>query len=607
MKLRERTLREICNSNNLNNKLIYSNVVEEYKTKNKIRATSDLIAKTLIGTLGPYGTSTIIQDPQRNHFATKDGYDVMNRLDFDDPVSKTILDLLRTTSSNQVLNVGDGSTSAIVVSNALYQALTDPEQQENFKKIAPKDILDALHDLGEMLEHSLADMAKPVSEDMRELDIIGAVSTNNDKESGKLIADIYRKIGKYGFITQDVMNKQEHDTVEYKRGIEWSRGYEDVDPIFALSAEDGIITYDENPRIIISNSQLTFGDLENVLLPLMKVALNQENAQLLIIANDFDEDVKTFLKANRTKHMSIQGRSTSVPMDFTAVDIDQVTRGSREKLEDLALLCGCKIYDKFTTTQKDLESNFMAFIGHATKAIIGQKKTQIICDIENNPEIHKVVTEKVKEYTKEIEKIKKNSEMLSREEDEKIESLTNRLIRLDATSAVLHVGGKTLTERLGRHRLFDDAIHACKSALEYGYIPGGNLCIPKLLLENKEAYASVLGTKYDYLPVTDGIRTFFGYFIDMLADAFLESYRAVLNNAYFTETETEEIIYKCLNENKFYNLKLHKYEDFDDTLIINSVRTDIEILRSCISIIGMLSTSNQMITIHLNVADQSIE
>ena len=60
MKLRDKTNLEICDENNL--KLtISTNVVEENNTKNKMRATSDLIAKALIATLGPYGSSTIIQ------------------------------------------------------------------------------------------------------------------------------------------------------------------------------------------------------------------------------------------------------------------------------------------------------------------------------------------------------------------------------------------------------------------------------------------------------------------------------------------------------------------------------------------------------------------
>lgn len=83
-----------------------------------------------------------------------------------------------------------------------------------------------------------------------------------------------------------------------------------------------------------------------------------------------------------------------------------------------------------------------------------------------------------------------------------------RKSRLTSSSAVLHVGGKTMAERMTRQRLIEDAIFACKSAIEHGYIPGGNICIPKILKEKKEAFGSVLGAKYTYLPI-EHIRTFF--------------------------------------------------------------------------------------------------
>ena len=77
MKLREQTNKQICDENDLPFTII-TNVVEERSAKNRMRATSNLIAKALIATLGPYGSSTIIQDRMGRHLATKDGSDLMN-------------------------------------------------------------------------------------------------------------------------------------------------------------------------------------------------------------------------------------------------------------------------------------------------------------------------------------------------------------------------------------------------------------------------------------------------------------------------------------------------------------------------------------------------
>lgn len=596
MKLRNKTNLEICDENQLKIS-IATNVVEENNTKNKMRATSNLIAKALIATLGPYGSSTIIQDREGKHFATKDGYDLMNRMEFDDAVARTILDLFRTTASNQVFTVGDGSTSAIVVANSLFQALTDKEQLDLFKKISPKDIVDILNDLSEMVESELKKMAVEVSPDMHELDIIAAVANNNDMEVGKLIGDIYREIGEFGFISMDVLEKQPKDTYEIKSGVEWNRGY--IDPVFAKMYGDEKIIYDENPRIILSNSTITYDDLELGLIPLMKSAISQqEKTQLIIVANDFDADALQFLKNNRVKHLS----SKQPEMNFVAVDIDQVTKESRNKLEDLALLCGCKVWDKLFTKPAEIIANPGQFIGTAGKAIISPKTTQIIKNDNVNDATKKAIEAKVKELDTELRKLS-SIEVPTKEEDLKLYELRQRKSRLTSSTAMFHVGGKTMAERMTRQRLIEDAIFACKSTLEYGYIPGGNICIPKILREKKEAFASVLGAKYNYLPL-DNIRTFFAYFIDMITRAFLESYTAVLSNSYMEESTINETIEKCLTENKFYNLKLHRFEDWEDTQVINSVETDLQILKSCISIIGILSTSNQFITLGMDMSGQ---
>ena len=141
-----------------------------------------------------------------------------------------------------------------------------------------------------------------------------------------------------------------------------------------------------------------------LLIPILKNALNQEGAQLLIIANDYNEDVLNFLKANRTKHLTIG--SKQMPMDFTAVDIDQITKESRNKLEDLAMLCGCKIYRKLFTPKAEIIADPNQFIGHAKKIITTPKLTQVITNTEElSPEHRKNIDSKIKEFDKELKKL----------------------------------------------------------------------------------------------------------------------------------------------------------------------------------------------------------
>lgn len=594
MKLRDKTNIEICKENNIRYTFL-TNVVEERNTKQKIRATLQIISKILVGTLGPYGSTTIIQDREMKHFATKDGYDLMNKISFSEEVSRTVLDLVRQVASNQVLTVGDGSTSAIVVASALYSSLTHPKLKL-FDKIAPKDVLDILKDLADLLENDLKESAKPLSDDLSELETVATIATNNDKESGKLIKEIYDKIGEFGFISTDIMEKREKDSYEIKQGIEWPRGY--IDDYFAKNYENKKVIHDQEPRIFLTDSILTYNDIEQILSPVIGEVCGREKAELLIVANGYEEDVRTFLRANRTKHL---GMSKTPEIIFTAVDIDQVTDTGKYDLEDLATLLGSEVYKKMENTPAEFLMKPERFIGRAEKTIITKKSTQIIGK-ELSEEVKKAKELKVNDLR---EKLKEKMNIDEPKMDDHIEmyQLRRRISSLTDSTAVISVAGKSMTERMTRERLIEDAILASKSAIRHGVIPGGNISIPLVLTYKIDEYSELLAEKYNYIPVED-IGQFLSNFMRIIKDAFLESYRNVLNNSYFTEERVEEVIEECIEDKKFYNLKNHKFETFEETDVINSVDTDIQILESVVSIIGIMATSNQMITINFSTNDQ---
>jgi chaperonin GroEL len=594
MKIREKTNLDICNDNDL--KLaILTNVVEEKTTKNQIRATMQLIAKALCGTLGPYGSTSILEDQGlKHHLVTKDGYDLLTRMTFDNEISRTILDILKSISSSQVSTVGDGSTSAIVVASSLYEAITDPANKEMLSKVASKDIVDMLNYLAEILEEELKKAAKPISEDLHELDTVGAIAVNNDKECGKMVADIYRKIGKYGFITTDAVEQIQKDTVEYKEGIQWKRPY--LEDYFAINIPSKKVVHEE-PYLFLTTEVLTQNHLQ-LLMDVIGYAA-RESRPLLIVCCGADQDARTFFKKNRLKHLAMSDRKTP-ELVFTVVDIDTVTETSKATLRNLALLTGCEIYSPVEHAEHT-HPYFLAhqkqFYGKAAKVIVTPKETQVICDTSLIPEEYDVIRK-----AKEEELLKQINNALSKtdrtmDDEKEIYYLKYEYNSLLGNSAVLHVGGQTLTERMSRERLLEDAVLACRSAINYGTIYGGNLAIPKIIYDKFDYILNLLYTKFNYLPFkTDEEKEkFFTYFLNIFQDAFKQSYRHVLDNSYFNEQEVEDVVDRCIKESVFYNLKTHKYEGMSETGVINSVDTDTQILKACISIIGLLATSNQVV------------
>ena len=69
----------------------------------------------------------------------------------------------------------------------------------------------------------------------------------------------------------------------------------------------------------------------------------------------------------------------------------------------------------------------------------------------------------------------------------------------------------------------------------------------------------------------------------------------MLENAGFTEEDIKYTLNECIENESIYNLKTKKYEKDGETTIINSAMTDIRIMESVFSIIGLLVTSNQYV------------
>ena len=601
-RLREMTNLEICKENNING-VILTNIVDESISKNKIRATLQIIAKALSSTLGPDGATTILQDTERQHLVTKDGLDVISRMSFQDEIAKTVLDLIRNISKEQVLAVGDGSTSAIIVANALYQEFTAEKNKDYFKYTSPKVIVGILNVLSEYLEEKLKKSAIPLSQDLHELIRIASIAMNNDEEVGKLIHEIYLKIGKYGFITTDVTEKYETDVVDYKKGISWKRGY--VDPTFGEKYEGNRIIHNK-PYIFITNSNITADDCDIIYRPLIGQICGHDRRELVIVANYISDEAKNFFKNVREIY-----KIGKPELFFTVVDIDQVTEISINNLKDLAFLCGCEIFNKNLYDLSELvgrldpaytKDDKYKFIGNALKATITKNSTEIVCDDSLlNEEALKRKNDFIAKITNDLDELNKKS-ALTVEETNLMFMYKMRKSYLEHLTAILHVGGKTYEERRSRERLIEDAIFASKSAINNGYIVGGNIMIPKILAREEKELALMLKEKFNYLNQDE---KFFEYFVGLLKDSFLESYRSVLDNSYIlTDEQVEGILDTVIKENKFYNLKTHEYEDFESTGVINSVDTDIQIMRSCISLMGLLATSNQIITINYNIMDQ---
>ena len=112
---------------NINEYNMMSNVIEEEEYKERVTAVFEDVARKLSKTLGPYGATSILEKNGDVMFS-KDGWQVLKKIQYMDPIQNTLLDLLVKISAQVNIKVGDGTTTSIVAANQLLKKQKEEER-----------------------------------------------------------------------------------------------------------------------------------------------------------------------------------------------------------------------------------------------------------------------------------------------------------------------------------------------------------------------------------------------------------------------------------------------------------------------------------------------
>src|SRR6266704_1575730 len=127
----------------------------------------------------------------------------------------------------------------------------------------------------------------------KEIAQVGAISANNDKEIGNLIAEAMEKVGKDGVITVEEAKGLE-TTLETVDGMQFDRGY--LSPYFVTDPEKMETVLDDG-YLLIHDKKIS--SMKELLPVLEKVA--QSGRPLLIIAEDVEGEALATLVVNKLR------------------------------------------------------------------------------------------------------------------------------------------------------------------------------------------------------------------------------------------------------------------------------------------------------------------
>jgi chaperonin GroEL len=392
-------------------------------------------------TLGPRGRNAILDKSWGGPTVTKDGVSVAEEIELTDKNENLGAKLVREAASKTSKIAGDGTTTATVLTEALFK-----EAYKNLAAGADGMALNrGMQQAAKTVIDMLASMAKPITVTKPD-DIIhiASVSANNDVEIGKIMADAFQRVGKDGVITVEE-GKSIETTVEFVEGMQFDRGY--LSPHFVTDPEDMTCEL-EKPFILVYEEKIS-----NVakLVPLLeKVARTKR--PLLIIAEDVESEALATLVVNKLKGI----------LQVAAVKAPGYGDRRQAMLQDIAILTGAEPI--FKDLGIEMENIGIKQLGQAKKITIDNDNTIIVEGAGSQEAING-----------RIKQIKDEIEITTSDYDR--EKLQERLAKLTGGVAQINVGAASEVEMKERKARIEDALHATRAAIEEGIVPGGGVAL----------------------------------------------------------------------------------------------------------------------------------
>ncbi|GAB4030622.1 MAG: chaperonin GroEL [Elusimicrobiota bacterium] len=404
----------------------------------KLKAGVDKLANAVKVTLGPKGKAVILSKKFGSPTIIDDGVTIAKEIELEDHFEDMGAQLVREASSKTNDVAGDGTTTATVLTQAIFN--------EGLKNITaganPTHLKRGIDKAVAAIVEELKKMAKPVKTKEEKAQI--ATISANDKVIGDLIAQAMEKVGHEGVITveEGKSSETELDVVE---GMQFDRGY--LSPYFITDPERMECAL-EDVLILITDKKIS---AMNDLLPVLEKIV-QTGKPFLIIAEDIDGEALATLVVNKLRG-TLKGCAVKAP-GF----------GDRRKemLEDIAILTGGEVISEERGMK--LEKATLEQLGKAKRIVVDKENTTIV-DGEGNK---KDIKDRTNQIRKQIE------DTTSDYDKEKLEE---RLAKLSGGVAVIRVGAATETEMKAKKSKVEDAKNATKAGVEEGILPGGGVAL----------------------------------------------------------------------------------------------------------------------------------
>jgi len=599
-----------------------ANLINGEDFRNTVFNISKYAADMVVKTLGPFGSTTIIDDSTFT-YPSKDGWTCLNRLHFNDPIYDSIYKCIRQISFTIVNKVGDGTTSALIGANAFLEEILNYQDNNEFRQVDFMNDLEKVRDkiINKLLNGDELHLIDK-NGDFSDIRKIAYVSSNSNEGLSDIIQKIYQETNNPNiYVTLDNGNKLDY---EIQTGYRFECGT--LNHKVYVNTDDKTCELNHGEALIaLFNHNLTYNEHAKII----SMLSNYANAlhKTIIIAAPYFDDILTNFMGTAINGMIQQHQVPNILMMQIPLSLDI----QHLYMSDLNMLVNGQILDTGkvraiyammhnqenpdkkveeellkapTYNFESPEDLFDHCLGHINKITISDTYA-VLQDYDSvyNENLYKqTLNEAEQNYNFAKEKANKSDTNLNKD----FMNAQQRYVKLIGKMGIIKVGGASELEKHCIKDSVDDAVLACKSAYDNGYIRGLNLATIKVIRELMKD-STLTGSEFDIL--------------NMLNNVFLSMTNAVLTNKYSNEVKrrvnvrgaqtmaritslnmnfnNEEIIEFCVSNNLGYNLVTETFDDMEDLTVINSVSTDVEILKAILGILSLMLTSNQFLSTNL--------
>ncbi|RWH90706.1 MAG: molecular chaperone GroEL [Mesorhizobium sp.] len=497
------------------------------------------LAAAVEPTLGPKGMNAMIDRPIGTPMVTRDGVSIASEIELHDRFENMGAQVVREVSMQTNEVAGDGTTTAIVLANALIQGGV----AANDRGIKSVDLCKGVELAVAAVVSALKTSAKPAKGNGVLASVANIAATNS--KLGGLVAEAFERVGAEGIITTEhgVTTETTLDVVE---GMSFDRGY--------LSHH--MVTDQEKMEAVLVRPYILLTDLkvkEPSALDAARGIAEKAGRPLLIVAEEVSPEVVVTL-------LGKQG-----PGKYLVVHPPEYGHWRKAMMEDLAILTGGKVIARDLGGR--LEDITAEDLGNAERVKTSASHTTVIRGSGD----HSAIAARRAQVQRQYEAAPPNIEQ---------DKLRERLAKLSGGAAVIYAGGVTPVEQKRTIQLIEDSLNAVRAASEEGVVAGGGAALAQISPHLEKLLATVDGD------VAEGVR---------LVKSVLSRplWRIAANAGADPEAVVAEVT--RVNGGYGYNAASGAYQNMFEAGVIDPVRVTYTALANAASVATLILTTETLI------------